>query len=224
MNVLRKEKLSGFEWYHSEATPEQRKLSDRIIELSDFFEDMRFEAGTATQELMKCQAYDEDTKEWEDYYLDPPDEVAFFQYSWFALTVKPLDDCDGYFNPEKQELCIPPDALDDDPTILHEMIHLHEYVYDCAPRFCHDMAFWGLYTHLRARIPKLDEIISTNACMLLQETIYKSGGEHDILFLLKSFDLDIRKGYPLGTVFAYGKSDELKEYTYTAEPRSTDFT
>lgn len=223
MNVLRKENLSGFDWYWTKATPEQRKLSDRISELSEFFEDMRFEAGTSTHNLMGCQAYDEDAEGWEDYYLDPPEEIALFDFAWFALTVKPMDDCRGYFDQEQQELCISPDALDDDPTILHEMIHLHEYVYDCAQKYLHDMAFWGLYTHLRERIPRLDEIISSHACMCSQNDLNKRGGEHDILFLLKSFDLDIRKGYPLGTVFAYGKSDELKEYTYTAEPRSTDF-
>lgn len=217
MQQIRKERQSGFEWYNSKATPEQRKLSDRIHDLSVYFEDMRFEQGTPTHELMKCQAYDEDAEEWEDYYLDPPDEVAFFNYAWFAYTVEPQDDCDGYFNPATQELCITPDYLDDDPTVLHEMIHLHEYVYDCAPGICHDMAFWGLYSTLREKIPKLDEIISTHACMLVQETLYKRGGEHDILFFLKSLDLDIRMGYPLGTVCSYGKSDELKGYTYTAE-------
>lgn len=28
-----------------------------------------------------------------------------------------------------------------------------------------------------------------------------------LLFLLKSFDLDLKKGYSLGTVFGYGMSD-----------------
>lgn len=145
MQQIRKERQSGFEWYNSKATPEQRKLSDRIHDLSVYFEDMRFEQGTPTYELMKCKAYDEEADVWEDYYLDPPDEVAFFNYAWFAYTVEPQDDCDGYFNPATQELCITPDYLDDDPTVLHEMIHLHEYVYDCAPSFVHDMAF-GAFT------------------------------------------------------------------------------
>lgn len=33
------------------------------------------------------------------------------------------------------------------------------------------------------------------------------GGVHDLLFLLKSFDLDLRMNYPLGTVFGYGMAD-----------------
>ena len=217
MQRLRTEELSGWIWYHQEATPDQRKLSDRIGELSGYFDDMRFQPGTHTHEMMKCKAYDEDAEEWEDYYLDPHDEIDYLDYAWFALTVKPLDDCGGYFDPEQQELCIPPESLDNDVAILHELIHLHEYVFDCAPSFYHDMAFWGLYTYLRARIPKLDEILSDHSCMLTLGTINETGGSHDILFLLKSFDLDIRKGLPLGTVFSYGKSDELKGYTYAAE-------
>ena len=43
---------------------------------------------------------------------------------------------------------------------------------------------------------------------ILNETELQSqGGTHDILFLLKSFDLDLRKGYPLGTVFGYGRTE-----------------
>ena len=94
--------------------------------------------------LSKEQAFD--AAEYEDYHLDPHEEIAELNYSWFAYTVKPLDDCEGYFDPAQQELCIPAGNLDDDATILHEMIHLHEFVYDCVASFYHDMAFWGLYT------------------------------------------------------------------------------
>jgi hypothetical protein len=60
----------------------------------------------------------------------------------------------------------------------------------------------------------LDEIITSHAHMLTGSSLYARGGLHDILFLLKSFDLDIRMGYSLGTVFAYGRSDEFKDYSY----------
>ena len=51
--------------------------------------------------------------------------------------------------------------------------------------------------------------------MLTESGLYEAGGLHDVLFLLKSFDLDIRKGYDLGTVFGYGRRDDLKAYAYT---------
>ena len=67
---------------------------------------------------------------------------------------------------------------------------------------------------LKTKIPKLDDIISSHAHLLTGSTIYYRGGLHDILFLLKSFDLDIRMGYPLGTVFGYGRADEFKDCEY----------
>ena len=216
MQEFRREERTGFEWYNLEATPEQKKLFDRISAFSVLFDDLLFKPGTATHEMMRCQVCNKG--EWKNYYLDAPDEIEYFDYSFFTFSVKPLsEDCVGYFFPAEQELCIASAFIGNDAAILHEMIHLHEFVLDCAPSFCHDMAFWGLYTQLRERIPQLDEIISANSFMLTQESVYELGGTHDLLFLLKSFDLDIRKGYPLGTVFAYGKETELKKFTYTKE-------
>lgn len=76
------------------------------------------------------------------------------------------------------------------------------------------MVYWALYKDLRNKIPQLDEIITGHAHLLTGSTIYRSGGLHDILFLLKSFDLDIRMGYSLGTVFAYGYDEDFKGYSY----------
>ena len=99
-------------------------------------------------------------------------------------------------------------------TILHEMIHLHEYVINGLPLYFHDMIFWALYQDLREKIPALDEIVNHHSHQLTQSNLQSAGGNHDLLFLLKSFDLDIRMDYPLGTVFAYGRQDLFKSYSY----------
>ena len=49
---------------------------------------------------------------------------------------------------------------------------------------------------------------------LTQKNLQSAGGNHDLLFLLKSFDLLIRMDYPLGAVFAYGRQDLFKNYSY----------
>lgn len=36
--------------------------------------------------------------------------------------------------------------------------------------------------------------------------IAQAGGNHDILFFLKSLDVDLRCGYTLGTVCGYGRT------------------
>ena len=91
---------------------------------------------------------------------------------------------------------------------------MYEFVVNEQPLFFHDALYWSLYSSLKKKIPGLDEIISGQAHILSSSEIYKTGGLHDVLFLLKSFDLDIRMSYPLGTVFAYGVCDYFKCYEY----------
>ena len=94
------------------------------------------------------------------------------------------------------------------------MIHLHEFVLNEQPLFYHDALPWLLYSDLGKRIVKLDEAILIHIHILNQQAIYNYGGLHDILFLLKSFDLDIRMNYQLGTVFGYDAKELFKDYTY----------
>lgn len=175
---------------------------------------MLFQKGSCTYDLLKCQAKALDSDEWETVAMDLPDELEYFQYSWFRFVVEPLENASGQYNHLTQTLTVAPECLSDDATILHELIHLHEYVINDLPLYYHDMVLWSLYKNLRHMIPKLDEILSDHAHLLTGSSIYKQGGLHDILFLLKSFDLDIRQGYSLGTVFGYGRIDDFKGYSY----------
>lgn len=202
------------EWYCSSATPDEKKLYEKIQSFSPFFEDMLFQPETSTYELIKCKSKPTDNDEWIEDEIDLPDELYCFSYTFFHFKTENEDDVDGFFSPSEQTLCIKPALIDNDATILHEMIHLHEYVLNELPLYFHDMVYWALYKDLKQRIPKLDEIITSHAHMLTGSSLYSSGGLHDILFLLKSFDLDIRMGFSLGTVFAYGKAEEFRNYSY----------
>ena len=207
-------------WYHGEATPEEKALCDKVYELADLFEDMTFQPGTTTYRLIQCKSKSADSDEWVDDAVDLPDDLQYLSYTWFHYKVEELSDCGGYYNPESQTLCVPPSALEDETVILHEMIHLHETVINEQPLYFHDTLLWALYADLKKKIPKLDEIISDHAHVLNEWALYRVGGLHDILFLLKSFDLDIRRGYPLGTVFAYGRDEDFQGYSYIAEVKS----
>ena len=202
------------DWYRLTASQEEKQLFDRVNEFEDLFEDMLFRRETCTYSLIQCKSKSLDSDEWVDDEIDLPHELAYFSYTFFHFKVKQMEDCDGAFSHDDQTLTVTPQALANDSTILHEMIHLHEYVINDLPLFYHDMVYWALYKDLKKKIPALDDIISSHAHLLTGSTIYSSGGLHDILFLLKSFDLDIRMGYPLGTVFAYGREEEFKDYSY----------
>ncbi len=196
------------------ATSEETELHDRVWRFAEFFEDMLFEYDTPTYEFIKCESLSSADGEWsEDEVIRPP-ELQYFSYDYFRYCVESKGRAAGSFNPKTYTLTVSPDYLDDDDVILHEMIHLHEFVINQLPMFYHDMLYWALYQDLREQIPKLDEIITGHAHLLTGTDLYHHGGTHDILFLLKSFDLDIRMNYPLGTVFSYGRDQELKDYTY----------
>lgn len=86
---------------------------------------------------------------------------------------------------------------DDDDTILHEIIHAYEHMLSMTEY--REYVLLKLYKKLSKEVPELDRYISVDNHFLFQE--------HSILFLLKSFDLDLRMGKPLGTIYAYGRTD-----------------
>ena len=202
-----------FEWYWNNPSENDKSLYDMVCNFGPLFEDMTFQPGTSSYAMIQCKSQNPDSGTWEDDEAPMPFELEYFSYQWFLYKVEELPDCEGYFSGEEQVLCIDPKSMDD-ASILHEMIHLHEYMLNELPLFFHDTLLWSLYSDLKEKIPDLDEIITSHAHILTEWSLYKNGGNHDILFLLKSFDLDIQKGYPLGTVFAYGRADNFKGYTY----------
>lgn len=205
-----------FTWYNFEATEEDRTLADRVSEFEQYFEDMMFSPGTPAGELIKVKAKSLDDEEWVETELDIPELLSYPPYQFCRFIVaQPEDGSDGYFDRQNQVLCITSEYLKDDSAILHEMIHMHEFVVNEYPIFYHEALLWSLYSDLKNKIPELDTIINEHAHILNENILYESGGLHDILFLLKSFDLDIKKGYSLGTVFAYGRADDFKDYNYT---------
>ena len=199
-------------WLKQEATEEERQLTYKVMAFGDeLFQDMVFAPESCSSALLYGEYEDTDAGESREVMFSLPSDLEYFMYDWFKYKVESLpgDTC-GRYNPLEQTLTIDPDYLNNDSVILHEMIHLHEEVLDEFPRFLHDMLYWALYQQLRDRIVGLDEAINKHAHLVTQEEIYESGGVHDILFLLKSFDLDIQMGYPLGTVFGYGRVDVFK--------------
>ena len=203
-------------WYRSKATPEEKRLVDKVRELGALFEDMLFAPDTSTYELIRCQSKLEDNDIWVDDEIDLPDQLACFSYTFFLFKIEKQKRSYGFFDSSEQLLCIIPEKAEDDIVILHEMIHLHEFVLNDLPLYFHDMVNWALYKDLRNKILNLDDIITDHAHALNGNELYKTGGVHDILFLLKSFDLDIKKGFPLGTVFGYGRADDFKDCNYRA--------
>lgn len=193
------------------ATPEVKQLIDRVGEHEQLFSDMIFEPDSLTGKFIAVSVKRFDDDEWEDTFMDRPDQLEYFMYSWFVFGVEDLNGSLGSYSPLEYKLTIAPEYINRDDVILHEMIHLHESVLDGLPTYFRDAALYCLYRDLRNKIPDIDDRIEAHGHILNESNLSAAGGRHDILFLLKSFDLDLRMDYPLGTVFGYGMAEEVKE-------------
>ena len=127
-----------------------------------------------------------------------------FPYEAFQYQIEPLPGITvGRFDPLDYSMTVDPEFKDHDTVLLHEMIHMHEQVINAAPLTYHDALLLYLYKDLKGKIPDLDNLISLHMDFDGQRALSEDGGEHDLLFFLKSYDLDLRTGHPLGTVFGY---------------------
>lgn len=182
------------------ASPAELELFNKVEDYGKFFVDMLFGKGSCSDKATVCQ---------DDERIALPDELTYFSYSSFTYHVcESGPNIGGSFNNKEQTLTVSPKNLKDPAVILHEMIHLHEFVINELPLFYHDTLLWCLYQDLRSKIIDLDEKITSHAHFLNERNLYNFGGLHDTLFLLKSFDLDLKMHFPLGTVFGY----ELAEW------------
>lgn len=73
------------------------------------------------------------------------------------------------------------------------------------PPLIRELLVVELYNKLLPQVGDLRERIFNHCELYSYEKTFKEGGEHGVLFFLKSLDLDIRCGYPLGTVCGYGR-------------------
>ena len=119
----------------------------------------------------------------------------------------PGDGFTGECNTKNMTITIAPDFAEDNNVLLHEMIHAFEYLMEKLTGYSqlHDVVLLCLYNDLKLKIPDLDDLITKHAHLLYGVDITEHGGRHDVLFLLKSYDLDLRLNLPLGTVCGYGR-------------------
>lgn len=202
-------------WDTRDVTDDEKLLNKTVYAEWDYFEDMTFEEEELIEQYCTV-VYQMKDGEPNKEILTLPDWLKFFDYHFFDFYVKDLGGKSlGTFDEKHQSIIIDKSVMHDknfdggvnEVVILHEMIHLHEYVVDESPLFYHDILVWYLYNKLKKEILDLDERINKHIHLGNEQQIQRLGGLHDLLFLLKSFDLDLKKGYSLGTVFGYGMSD-----------------
>ena len=203
---------SGFDYYYNDPNNmDERQVYDRLFGFDEqgFFDDMLFAPTSITGKFMTITSFDNNKKPILSN-MERPEELEHFTFAWIKVIVSDIPGHGGCFNEKDQELTIPKESINDDKVLLHEMIHIYEYVINSLPCFYRDALYWALYLDLRDKINELDGYITAQAHLLNLTDLYNQGGTHDILFFLKSLDLDMKMGYQFGTVFSYGQELNLR--------------
>lgn len=203
------DKYNFFDWYNSNPAGKDQRLFELVSEFSEeYFADFRFERGTVTEKyaLVTC----DDTR----VYEDAPCPLNCFDdvLERYQYHVADLDGgVAGCVNFTDKSVTISPCIFDDeterDAAILHEVIHIYERELLSIPCYARESILLALYNDLKEKIPKLDKMILAHSHLYRGMRIYNDGGEHGVLFLLKSLDIDLRKGWALGTACGYGRAE-----------------
>ena len=205
-------------WYWHESSEKEQALWDKVAAMMyDYFEDMLFRRDSITEPFSRVQTlaakgdiYSDEYMdgEWEDEVLSLPDTLEYFSAENVRVSIDNLSQAKGMFHIRSEdgvpEIVIGDNYVNDDTVIAHELIHLHETILEEYLPYACDIVFWALYQDLKTKINNLDEIISRHLSLLNIRDINWEGGKHDLLFFVKSLDLDLRLGKELGTVFDYG--------------------
>ncbi len=183
---------------------------------SEYFEDMMFEPHSVVDEFIKYTGSDRagvSHEAYDDYHMG-------LLENGFNVYIKDLDeDIGGQTDRKNKSIFINSNHSDDKATVLHEMIHAHEVILESRESFYHDILLLCLYNDLKGKISDIDAKILAHTHAINGEIISEQGGSHDVLFLLKSLDLDLRCGFELGTVCGYGRQELFNSH---AEANTTE--
>jgi len=171
-----------------------------------FFEDFTLKPDSILHDFL-CYETKDASGNWFKYAEDQPDTSLFCYETPYDIKIADLDGVVSICNTESRTITIDPEYVDDKKVILHEMIHAYigQFEGDQFSVFL-ECLLLRLYNELKTKISDLEGRIINHAHTIRQEDFYDHGS-HGLLFLLKSFDLDLRLSLPLGSVCSYGRDN-----------------
>lgn len=187
-------------------------MNSRMYDFGErFFSDMMFEPDSIVGKYLECKSKDGNSdREVTDYIPIP--ELQSFSYDMIICKIKSLGkDYMACFDSKEMSLTISPNYTDRDYVILHEMIHIHEFLLSKINASYRDILFYELYKKVSNSINNINKLLDSWCNGVNQLGIQQKGGIHSPLFLLKSLDIDLQCGYKLGTTMGYGCSIEFEK-------------
>ena len=193
------------EWKIKQKTVSENRLWDLVGQYDEeFFEDLQFKPGSIVTPFIEYMMEDESD---EKFYTEPQCEITSFDSMYCRLRVGDLEEnTEGQVNLVNRIMTIPEKYVDNKSVVLHEMLHV--YVNELYPEL-KDILIVCLYRDLEKRIPDIDDRLTMHAHINISEHTSLLGGEHSMLFFLKSLDLDLRCSFKLGSVCGYGRDEVL---------------
>lgn len=129
---------------------------------------------------------------------------------YFRLAVDSIEKHEekaAYIDVISRKIVVDKRHINDKPAILHEMLHAHEFILEKRKPLLKEIVLLELYKDLKPKLSQknidIDTWIFNHANIPHNEDLAGVGGEHDLLFFLKSIDLDLKCGFELLTVFGY---------------------
>lgn len=181
------------EWWQNR-TPEECGLQLHALEYEEeYFEDMLLEKNSILYDVSETLLEYTD-----DVFMGIGNVVRFYIIN--------SNDFYGCFYCNEYKIEIDRDHVTK-KVILHELIHYYEYQLEMHFPFIRELLILELYNKLLPLIADLRERIFKHCEMYSHLDTFYGNGAHGVLFFLKSLDLDIRCGYPLGTVCGYGRDN-----------------
>lgn len=204
-----------YEWIMSRSAADE-KLAQIILSYEDYFDEMNFQPGSIIDSFITYKILGSNGSwqtTYDDFYMMSLDG----NYRFYVANLE--DEIAGQTNGIDRTIEISPEYLDDKAVILHEMIHAHENLINNEWLFYHDIILLCLYNDLKGKITDLDAKILEHTHVIRGDSISMEGGSHDILFLLKGLDLDLRCGFELGTVCGYGRKELFNGHAEEGTPK-----
>ncbi|MBD5495441.1 MAG: hypothetical protein HDR12_14040 [Lachnospiraceae bacterium] len=191
------------DWLHNQ-TDAEFDLMMEIMFQEKLFDDMCFSKESITG----------------DYLLRNGKHMTFetglaIDEQHFRFIVEHIAKYDAYTDINSRKIVVDKKQIKNKSTILHEMIHAHEYILQKETPILKEIVLIELYKDLKPKLANrkidLDTWIFNHSNIPHNIELANSGCEHDTLFFLKSIDLDIRCGFELLTVFGYDYTRNFKE-------------
>lgn len=193
------------EWFKNK-TEKEEDLEMFVLLHEDLFADMCFGKGSITGDYMICN------NTYKQFVNDLSLDAEHFRF------IVDNQGFDGTTHKHDRKVVIKDNFRTNETVILHEMIHAHECVLEQHNAILKEILLIELYRDLKYKIPELDNYIYNNANIPHNLELSNEFGEHDLLFFLKSLDLDLKCGYELGTILGYDYKEYLSKIKNMCSP------